>query len=659
MSPVFLRRRLPAVISSLLFGLSVSTAFLAVAADADVAPGRPSGAGMAAPATMLPTITLAVDLTHAPERRFEAHETLAVTPGPLTLHYPKWIPGEHAPSGPINGVTGLMISANGKPLAWRRKLDEMFDLQLEVPAGVSTIDLRFQYIPAGEGGFSSSPSATPHLAELEWNQVVFYPAGHAASAIPVNASVRVPTGWQFATALENKGGLQADGAQAFGTVSLETLIDSPVFTGEYFKRIDLGKSLGVPVRLNLVADRPANLVMKPEQMEHARNMVQQFARLTGAVHYRHYDFLFALSDHTGQFGLEHHESSDDRLAPDFYTDESSYLADPALLPHEYFHSWNGKFRRPAGLATQDYSQPMLGDLLWVYEGLTNYYGEVLAARSGGWTPAQFRDQLAVTAAAMQFQTGRTWRPLRDTADAAQLLYGAPPAYGNWRRSVDYYPEGTLLWLDVDTQIRTLTQGKKSLDDFVRAFHGIHPGQVEVLPYTMDDVVSTLNGVASHDWREYLEERLQSLQAEAPLDGLTRGGWTLSFSDKPSEYFKAREKSRKEQILAYGLGLTISQDEEKGGKGTLLDVRWDSPAFQAGLVPGTRLLAVNGEDYTPEVLNEAIKAAAHGGPSLTLLVKDGSVYRVHQVNYTGGLRYPVLDARKDAEDLIGAISAPLK
>ena len=466
----------------------------------------------------------------------------------------------------------------------------------------------------------------------------------------------MPKGWQFATALEASGAADADGSTRFKPVTLETLVDAPVFTGEYFRRIDLGSALGAPVYLNLIADRPANLEMKPEQVQHARNLVQQAARLTGAVHYRHYDFLFALSDHTGEFGLEHHESSDDRLGAEFYTDPDHYLADPALLSHEYFHSWNGKFRRPKGLATSDYNQPMLGDLLWVYEGMTNYYGEVLAARAGGWTAEQFRDRVAQTAADMQFQTGRVWRPLQDTADAAQILYGTPRTYGNWRRTVDYYPEGSLLWLEVDTQLRTLTKGQRSLDDFVRAFHGQRPGKVEVLPYDMDEVVNTLQAVAPFGWRAFLQERLQAMKADAPLDGLARGGWKLVFTDTPTDYFKASTKTAKVQQQAFDLGLTVSQDDDR--KGTLIDVIWNGPAFKAGLTPGMKVMAVNGEEYTAEELSGAIKAAGKGGPPVTLLVKDGSVFSTHVIDYTGGLRYPRLEAISGATDLIGQISAPL-
>ena len=639
-------RLLPATLSTLLLGTLIG---------GFGGTGLASAAAPATPAT--PTITLNVDLSSAPQRRFVAHETLSVAPGALTLHFPKWIPGEHGPTGPINGLTGLVIRAGGKMLPWRRDLADMFDLHVTVPEGTTQLDLDFQYIPAGDGQFSSSPSATPHLAELEWNQVVFYPAGKTADAVIVSPSLRVPKGWQFATALEASAAQAVADRTQFEPVSLETLIDSPVFTGEYFKRIDLGVALGAPVHLNLIADHPANLEMKPEQLQHARNMVQQAARLAGAVHYKHYDFLFALSEHTGEFGLEHHQSSDDRLGAEFYTDPEKYLADPALLTHEYFHSWNGKFRRPKGLATSDYNQPMLGDLLWVYEGMTNYYGEVLAARSGGWTAEQFRDRMALTAADMQYQTGRAWRPLQDTADAAQMLYGSPRTYNNWRRSVDYYPEGSLLWLEVDTRLRTLTKGKRSLDDFVKAFHGQHPGTVEVLPYDMDEVVRTLQGVAAFDWKPFLEERLQAMKTEAPIDGLTQGGWKLVYTDTPTEYFKASTKTAKIQQQSFDIGLLISQEDDK--KGTILDVIWDGPAFKAGLTPGVKLLAVNGEDYTAEELQGAITAAATGGPAITLLVKDGSVYSTYVVNYTGGLRYPRLEAIKGATDLIGQISAPLK
>ena len=599
-------------------------------------------------------ITLELDLRDAPRQRFLVHEVIPVSAGHLRLVYPKWIPGEHGPTGPINGLTGLSFTAGGQSLSWRRDLAEMYAIELEVPAGVTEIDARFQYLPAGDGQFGAGGSTTPVLAEMEWNQVLLYPEGAAASAIPFQASVQVPKGWTFATALEISE--RGEDSARFQPTSLETLVDSPLFAGAYARSYELSPGVSPPVRLNVFGDRADQVELSPEQLKHARALASQAIKLTGAAHYRHYDFLFGVSDYTASFGLEHHESSDDRLPADYYTDPDNYLAGGGLLPHEYFHSWNGKFRRPAGLATPDYQQPMKGELLWVYEGLTNYFGEVLAARAGVWNAEQYRDYVAMTAAQMQSTTGRRWRPLQDTADAAQLLYGAPRAYTNWRRSVDYYPEGTLLWLDVDTEIRTLSKGRKSLDDFVQAFYGKHPGAVEVLPYDFDEVVATLQSVVAADWRGKLQTLLTTRRAEAPLEGVKRAGWTLGFSDTPTALFKSYEKVNKRLNQTSDIGLVIDNDPA-GAKGTVIDVTWEGPAFAAGVAPGMKIVAVNDEDFSAESLRRAIKAAAKASAPIRLLVHAAGGFQTIAVDWHGGERYPRLEPIKGQDDLLARIAAP--
>jgi predicted metalloprotease with PDZ domain len=589
-------------------------------------------------------LSVDVDMREAARKIFTVHEVIPVAPGALTLRYPKWIPGEHSPSGTLDGITALHVSANGKPLAWRRQLVDMFALDLQVPAGVTQLTVDFSFLsPVGGGSFGQSTSATPHLAELEWNQVLFYPAGYPVKQIPVDASIRVPDGWQFATALDHA--TDSAGGAHFKTVSVEQLVDSPLFTGQYFRRIDLTSGADVPVHLNLIADRPANLELKPEQIEHHKALVKQAVAMFGAQHYGHYDFLFALSDNTGYFGLEHHQSSDDRIDADFFTDPELYLQGAGLLPHEYVHSWNGKFRRPAGLATPDYSQPMKGDLLWVYEGLTEYLGNVLTARSGLWTPEQYRDSLAMTAAAMDHVPGRDWRALQDTADAAQLLYYAPHAWSNSRRLVDYYPEGELIWLDVDTRIRELSNNARSLDDFLHAFHGIKNGSFDVQSYTFDDVVNTLQAVQPNDWRSFLRQRLDTHEVRAPLDGVKRGGWKLVYTDVASATFKATEKQQKNTDRISSIGLAIGSADD--ARGTIGDVLWGSAAFDAGVIPGMKIIAVNGENYAPELLDAAIAEAGKTHKPIDLLVKNTSAYSTLHVAYYDGLKFPHL-VRADGE-----------
>ena len=592
---------------------------------------------------------LAVDMRDAPRKIFAVRETIPVSAGRLTLRYPKWIPGEHAPSGTLTGVTAMQIKADGKPLAWRRQLVDMFAIDVEVPSGVKELTVDFDFLsPAGGGDFGQSASTTPHLAELEWNQVLFYPAGYNVRGIPVQASIRVPQGWQFGTALEHESDSAA--GTLFKTVSVEQLVDSPIFTGEYFRRFDLTGEGEVPVHLNLIGDRPANLELKPEQVAQHKALVKEAVAMFGAQHYQHYDFLLAVSDNTGAFGLEHHQSSDDRTDADFFTDPELYLADVGLLPHEYVHSWNGKFRRPAGLATPDYSEPMKGDLLWVYEGLTQYLGDVLTARSGLWNAEQYRDNLAIVAAAMDHVPGRTWRPLQDTADAAQVLYYEPNAWASQRRGVDYYPEGELIWLDVDTRIRELSAGRHTLDDFLHAFHGIENGNMEVKSYGFDDVVKTLEAVQPYDWRGFLRQRLDTREAGAPLDGVKRGGWKLVYNSTPSPASRANDRQKKVLDRSLSIGLIVANDDNRGN---VADVLWGSPAFNAGMIPGMKIVAVDGEAYMPEIFDAAITDAAKSHKAIELLVRNTNTFLTVRVPYFGGQVYPHLE-RADGEDRLSGI-----
>jgi len=609
-----------------------------------------SGAWAAGP------IVLQVDLREAGRHLFHGHEVIPVKPGPLTLYYPKWIPGEHSPSGPLENLAGLKIAAGGKPLAWHRDLKEMWAIHLDVPQGASSLDVSFDFLsPATGGEFGQSVSATPDIADLEWNQVLLYPAGSPAKDISFEPSVVLPAGWHFATALET-GSSSADGAH-FKSVSLENLVDSPLIAGSHFRRLDIGMDDKVPVHLNLVADTDEDLDVSPKQVEAMKNLVRQANLLFGSHHYAHYDFLFTLSDDTGHFGLEHHQSSDDRSWAQVFTDPDTALIGTHLLPHEYVHSWNGKFRRPAGLATPDFnSEPMQDDLLWVYEGLTEYLGNVLTARSGAITAAQYRDMLALDAATMDHRPGRSWRPLQDTADEAQILYYAPREWQTWRRVQDFYTEGELIWLDLDTKLRKLSGGKKSIDDFTRAFYGMDDGSYVVHPYTFEDLVAALKGVQDYDWAGFLRERLDTTKVGAPLDGIARGGYQLGYTDTPSEYFKAVEMVRKLQNFMFSIGLQVDMSEHN--RGLIQDVLWDSPAFKAGLGPGMKLVAVNGRafDADKEVLKDAIEAAKSGKAPIRLLVRQQDDFLSFDVDYHGGLRYPVLTPVAGKQPLLDAIIA---
>ncbi|HEY1991737.1 MAG TPA: M61 family peptidase [Gammaproteobacteria bacterium] len=600
-------------------------------------------------------ITLDVDLRDSARQLFHGYEAIPVKAGPLTLYYPKWIPGEHSPSGPLENLAGLKIMANGKQLAWRRDLKEMWAIHLEVPQGVSRLELNFDFLSPDEGGeFGQSVSATPDIADLEWNQMLLYPAGTAAKDISFQPSVRLPEDWHFATALDTES--SSKGFTRFKPVSLENLVDSPLIAGLHFRRVDIAPDK-VPVHLNLVADTEEDLAISPTQVQDMKNLVKQAYALFGTHHYGHYDFLLTLSDNTGHFGLEHHQSSDDRSYADLYITPETSLVGSHLLPHEYVHSWNGKFRRPAGLATPDYdSVPMEGDLLWVYEGLTEYFGNVLTARSGSITPDQYRQLLALDAATMDHRPGRAWRPLQDTADEAQILYYAPRQWQTWRRVQDFYTEGELIWLDVDTKLRELSGGKRSMDDFAHAFYGMDNGSYVVHPYSFDDLVATLNQVQPFDWAGFLHERLNSTREDAPLDGIKRGGYELGYTDTPSEYFKDVEKVRKNQNQLFSIGLMVDMSERH--RGDIQDVLWNSPAFKAGLGPGMKLVAVNGRAFDADkyVLQDAITAAKGSKTPIKLLVREQDTFLSFDVDYHGGLKYPVLTPISDKPRYLDAIIA---
>ena len=596
-------------------------------------------------------IQLVVDATHAPEKILHAHMQIPVTAGEVKLVFPKWIPGEHGPTGPITDLTGVEFFANGEKLRWRRDLDEMYMFHMTVPQGVTTLEARVDLVmPAPPEGFSSGASATTQLAVLSWNQVVLYVPGKHTDEIPIVASLKLPAGWHYGTALPVES---EDGGQIkFKQVPLTTLIDSPVLAGAHFRRIVLTPEGPIQHYIDEVSDGDAALQMPQETIDHYKRLIAETGALFQARHYREYHFLLTLSDHTAHFGLEHHESSDDRVAERTMIDEDERWLAGSLLPHEMTHSWNGKYRRPKGLATPDYQAPMEGDLLWVYEGLTDFWGDILAARSGLWEKQQFLDEAADQAAALDHTPGRSWRPLQDTADAAQLLYSAQPEFESWRRSVDYYPEGFLIWLEADTIIREQTEGAKSMNDFSRIFHGGENTPPKVIPYTFDDIVKTLNDVAPYDWRKFLRDRLDSYGPGAPLGGIINGGWKLVYNDTPSEFTKATEKSVNAVDARFSIGLALDD------KGAIHDVIYDSPAAKAGIAPGTMLVAVNGRKYDPDILRDALRLGKANGQNLELLIMNGDYYKTFTVNYHDGEKYAHLVRDPSRPDVLSDIIKPL-
>ena len=605
------------------------------------------------------TITLAVDATDAPRNLLHAKLTVPVSAGPMTLFYPKWNPGEHGPTGPIVNLSGLKVTANGQPLAWRRDDVDMYAFHIEVPQGASTLEIALDYLgPVKEEGYSAAAFATQELAMLNWNLVLLYPEGKSPRELTYAASLRLPAGWQCATALEVAS--HTGDTVEFKPVTLNFLIDSPVLSGAHFRVVPLAAEITPPHRLDLAADSEAALGISPEVVAEYSQLVREAGVLYGARHYWHYDFLISLSDHVAHFGLEHHQSSDDRMRERAFVDGFFYASGSSLLPHEFTHSWNGKYRRPAGLASANFQEPMKDELLWVYEGLTQYLGVILSGRSGLWTPEQFRDHLAISTAELDVTAGRTWRPLIDTTIAASILYEAPHEWEASRRSVDYYDEGTLIWLDADTTIRELTKGQRSLNDFCRIFFDGHDTGPELKTYTFDDVVHTLNQVVAYDWRSFLNSRLNSITTHAPMAGIERGGWKLVYSETPSPVFLGVEAVQHLTDVRYSLGMVIREADPALGEpqAKLRDVIPDSPAWQAGIGPGMELLGVNGRPYSATVLHDAIQEAKSGSEPIRLLIQNGSFQNIYSVNYHGGERYPELERIPNVPNMLGEIIKPL-
>jgi predicted metalloprotease with PDZ domain len=607
-------------------------------------------ASLAAAATAQPaatSITLSLDASQAAQRILHVSSEIPVAPGPLTLLYPKWIPGEHGPTGPLANFVDLHLSVNGKEIPWERDAVEMYALHVTIPPGATRLSTRADFLFPGEGGnFSSGPGATDFLAVLSWNTVALYPQGPAAEAIRVTPTLRVPAGWSFATALVRQG--EEGGAVRFAPVSLATLIDSPVLTGTHLVEIDLGEHAGAAHHLAVAADRAADLAGANDLKAPMSRLVDEALTLFGAHHYNSYRWLLTLSDHVEHFGLEHHESSDDRVDEETLVQEPSKRSMPSLLAHEFVHSWNGKYRRPEGLLSPDYQRPMRGALLWVYEGLTEHLGLLLPARAGLWTPDYYREQVAAIAAALDNEKGRDWRPLGDTAVAAQILYGTPSDGRAQRRGTDFYEESVFLWLDVDTLLRERSQGRVSLDDFCRRFYGGASTGPAVVPYTRADVVKTLNDLVPYDWQGVLAEHVDRLQPRLPMQGVERAGWRLAYSDQPNQAIADDESREERHDWRFSLGFTV--DKKDGVR----EVLPDSPAGRAGMVAGEKVLGVGGHVYSPRAVETALAAARSGKEPIEVIAADGDAIRVHRLDYHGGPRYPHLERIEGKPDVLTEI-----
>lgn len=596
-------------------------------------------------------IRLEIDATNLAQHIYQVTETIPVkAAGPMVLFFPEWLPGNHGPVGPIAQLAGLEITADGQRVQWVRDTLHPYAYHVNVPSGADEIVVRLQHLSPTASN-QGRVTMTPEMLNLQWEKMLLYPAGHWSRNIMVQPSVKLPTGWSFGVALDP---LSKDGdVQTFKPINLEMLIDSPMFAGQHYRQLDLDPGGRSPVRASIVADDADSLNATEEQVKILRDMVVQFDRLYGARHFDRYDFLIAMTDKLGGIGLEHHRSSENSVDPAFFTGWATHLGDRDLLAHEMNHSWNGKWRRPADQLVPNFNSPLQNSLLWVYEGQTQYYGQVVAARSGLLTKQQAMDALAMTAATFQARVGREWRAMQDTTNDPIISQRRPKGWLSWQRDEDYYSEGQLIWLDVDTTLREKTNGRKSLDDFARAFFGIDDGDWQARPYTFDHVVAALNGVVAHDWASFLRSRLDAdgPEARAPLDGLERGGWRLVFTDTPTDYQKTLFKELGRTDFTYSLGFQTT------GANIIRAMQWDGPAFRAGLAIGMEIVAVNGQAANADRIAAAVTDARNPARAVELIVKDDDRYLTIRFDYHDGLRYPRLERIEGTPDRLGDILTP--
>ena len=601
------------------------------------------------------TLKLDIDVTDTERKIHKARLSIPVSAGPLTLLFPQWLPGNHSPNGNIAALSGLTIKAGGAALAWTRDTINVFAFHLIVPAGVATIEAEYQYLTAVSPA-QGRVLVTPDIVNVQWNSVVLYPAGFSADGIMVEATMTHPDGWQYATALESKKPANSTLANKveFATVSLNELVDSPVYVGRFVKRFDLDPSSKTPVRFNVFADNAESLDASPEQIDAHRNMVKQVYKVFGPGPYHRYEFLIAASEvFGGTGGLEHRQSTEIGVGAGYFAKYKDSAPMRGVVPHEFVHAWDGKFRRPTDLNTRNFNEPMQNSLLWVYEGQTTYWTDIIAARSGLHSPLEAREALAQTVASMERRAGRTWRNLQDTTnDPIMSSRGQGKSWQSWQRGGDYYPEALLIWLDADIKIREITQEKRSLDDFARAFFAVPAGNFATRTYTFEDVTAALNAVAPLDWKTFLRTRLDNLRDNNPLDTLGHSGWKIVYSDKPNTFSEAANKTRGNADFVHSLGISVDKKDVIG------DVEWGSPAFDARITVGATLLAVNGRAYKAELLNSAITAAKVARKPIDLLIKSDDTYRTVSINYVDGIRHPHLERVEGTKDRLGAVFAPL-
>jgi predicted metalloprotease with PDZ domain len=593
-------------------------------------------------------LRLHVDATDVVRRIYQVRQVIPVTsPGPMMLLYPKWLPGFHAPQAPVELFAGLKLYANGNDVAWERHPVTINAFGFDVPEATTEVVAEFQFLSPTESA-QGRVIATPELLALQWNTVLLYPAGHFVRQIVVEPSLTLPAGWQAACALDQDG--REGDTIRFAPTTLDVLVDSPVFAGRHFRRVALDD--GELVHLNLVADRPEQLESTPDQIAPHRAMVAECDQLFGARHFDRYEMLFALSDEMTGIGVEHQRSFDAVTIPDYFSAWDAKFARRDTVPHEYVHSWNGKHRCGADSWSPCFELPIRNSLMWVYEGQTQYWSRVLCARSGLWTEEQTLQALAHTAATFDVRPGSRWRPMIDTTRDPIIAARAPLPWTSWQRSEDYYSEGSLIWLDVDTLLRELSGDTRSLDDFARAFFGGNAGEWRNTDtYVVGDVIAALEALAPYDWEGFFTDQLEGKREGTQLDGLARGGYKLVYRDTPSDFAVSSDLVFGTTTLTFSVGLTV------GGGGVVSDVLWDGPAFVAGLTVGSEIVAVDGQAFSPDLLKQAIADSGTRG-SVDMLVRTGKHVRDVAIQYAGGGRYPHLERTAGDRARLDDILAPL-
>ncbi|MFH0794410.1 MAG: M61 family peptidase [bacterium] len=599
------------------------------------------------------TLGLDVDGRELSRRLLHARIEIPAQAGEFVLWYPKWIPGTHAPMGPVENIGGLTIETpDGARLDWRRDDEELNRIRCKVPDGAHSVVVHLDYIcnqpSANSTGADTFGNAL--VGVINWNTCILYPEGIRSDEIAVRLRLRVPGKWRFASALDEEE--TKDGWVSFKETSLEDLIDSPLIAGEFMRTYELKAENFPPTFLHLVSEAPSAIELSDEVQKKYQRLIAEAGVLYGYAPFPEYHFLVVCSGEMPTLGLEHHASSLNGVEERALVEEDK-LKDWAanLLPHEFSHAWCGKYRRPAGMATPDFHAPEHTELLWVYEGLTQYLGEVLTVRSGFLTTEEYHQRLASKVEWLMHQEGRQWRSLEDTAVANYILRGGSPNWGNLRRGQDYYHEGLLVWLEADAIIRDASDGRRSLDDFCKKFFGKNPAGSKVWTYNQDDVIATLNELAEYDWAQFFRERVESPQKALSLDFIGRCGYRLQYATKPSEYMKKRMEDRKYVAAASSLGLDVGEDGKVGS------VVPGMVADKAGVAPGMQIEGVNGRKYSTQRMKDAI-ADSVTKRSIEFLIVEGDKFRTINLDYADGPKYLELERDESKKNILDDILKPV-